>query len=87
MNPALLTLIRLQTHGFLRRIGRSAASPRQAIFLVVGLAVIVLWLGPVLISAAIQTKHQFAPRVSAERFRAVAPVALLGICLLTIVSS
>ena len=45
MNPALLTLIRLQSRGFLRRLARSTQSRTRAAFLAIGLIVIVIWLG------------------------------------------
>lgn len=87
MNPALLTLMRLQIAGFFRRMTRGARSPRRAVFLVIGFGMIVLWLGSVslglLAGRRAHARHNFAP----ERFRATAPLALLGICVLMIVSS
>lgn len=88
MDPALLKLIRLQARGFVRRMLRGATSPRRAIFLVLGLVVLLLWLGPLLVTGiAIQSSHAVTPSASAERVRTLAPLALLGVCLLTIVSS
>ncbi|HEY2587803.1 MAG TPA: putative ABC exporter domain-containing protein [Tepidisphaeraceae bacterium] len=88
MNPALFTLIRLQSRGFIRRITSGARSPRRAVFLVIGLVMIVLWLGPGLVTAiAVQQHHPGQRNAYPHRFRAIAPLALLGICVLTIVSS
>jgi hypothetical protein len=86
MNPALFTLIRLQYKGFIRRMVRGSKSPRRAIFLVIGLVVITVWLLLGVIPA-IAVKHPERLSSAPHRFRAVAPLALLGICVLTIVSS
>jgi hypothetical protein len=88
MNPSLFTLIRLQYRGFMRRMTRGAESPRRAIFLVVGLVMILAWVGPGLITAvAVRHGHPEKLQASEHRFRIAAPVALLAICLLTIISS
>src|SRR5579884_39133 len=80
MNAALFKLIRLQSRGMLRRTLHGISTPRRAGFLLVGLAVLVLWLGPAMFAASRQ-------RPAPQRLRDAAPLALLGICVLTIVSS
>lgn len=88
MNPALIKLLLLQARGFARRIVRGAGTPRRALFLIIGIAVIILWLGPALFtSIAVRHSHPQRRDLSPQRFRDVAPMVLLGICVLTIVSS
>ena len=88
MNRALVELIRMQSRGFVRRMLRGASSPRKAVFLVLGVVVIMLWLGPALLtSVAVRHTHPERLQTSPERFRTIAPLALLGICIVTIVSS
>jgi hypothetical protein len=88
MNPALFTLIRLQYQGFMRRILRGTNSPRRAVFLVIGLVVITGWLLlGVIPTIAVGQRHPEQLGAAPHRFRAVAPLALLGVCVLTIVSS
>ena len=88
MNPALIRLIGLQTRGLVRRMVHGATSPRRAVFLVVGILVIVLWFGPSLVTRLV-VRHVHPERLasSSERFRSMTPLMLLGICFLTIVSS
>jgi hypothetical protein len=88
MNPALFTLIRLQSRGFVRRVASGASSPRRAVFLVIGMVMIVLWLGPGVVTAiAVGHRHPGQRNAYPHRFQTVAPMVLLGICVLTIVSS
>ena len=92
MNPALLKLLQLQSRGFFRRIARGAQTPRRAVFLIIGVVVILCWLGPALVlrtTMILAVRHAHPDQLGAwqHRFRAVAPLALLGVCLLTIVSS
>ncbi len=81
MDSALIKLMLLQGRGFLRRMVRGATSPRRTILLAVGLGVMLLWLGPVVIAA---TKMQ---RSDPARVQSAAPLVLLGVCLITIVTS
>ena len=88
MNRALLLLIRLQTRGFFRRMLRGSMSPKRAIFLMLGIGVLALWLGPPLLtSIAVQHGRAGELRASSRRFETVAPIALLGICIITMISS
>lgn len=87
MNPALFTLMRLQLAGFFRRMTRGARSPRRAVFMAIGLGMIVLWLGSISIGMLAGQQERARHHLAPERFRATAPLALLGICVLMIVSS
>lgn len=87
MNPALLKLIGLQTRGFVRRMVRGASSPRRAAFLALGIALILLWLGPALLTGIAGRKLTVGGHNRSELTRTFAPLMLLGICLLTIISS
>jgi hypothetical protein len=88
MPLSLLKLLWLQFRGFVRRTVRGARTPRRAIFLVIGFGVVLLWLMPPLLTRiAIRGESPFDRRVSIRGFRETAPVALLGICLVTMISS
>ena len=88
MNLALLNLIRLQFRGFLRRMGRGVKTPRRAIFMLIGIAAIILWVVPPVVSDIVAHHvHAEQARAAPQRFRDMAPLALLGICVMTIVSS
>ena len=87
MRIALLKLILLQTRGFFRRLTRGARSPRGAIFLVLGIAVMVLWLGPAIFTSLAMKNALPGRHRSPEELRAFVPLALLAVCLLTIISS
>jgi hypothetical protein len=87
MNRALFTLILLQGRGIVRRMLRSANSPRRALFTILGCGIIILWLGSALVSGTMGRGRFRGMERSSERFRAVAPVAIAGMCLLTIISS
>lgn len=88
MPLSLLKLIALQFRGFFRRMLRGARSPRRAVFLLIGFGVIILWLLPSLLTSFALTQHaQSQPHLSKTNFHEVAPLALLGICLMTIISS
>ncbi|HSU66566.1 MAG TPA: putative ABC exporter domain-containing protein [Tepidisphaeraceae bacterium] len=91
MNPALLTLMRLQYRGLLRRTTRTANSPRRAVFLAIGVLVIAVWLlssmVPVLQVVAVKNHHSEQIKLWPQRLRDVMPLVLAGVCVLTIVSS
>jgi putative ABC exporter len=87
MPHALLRLILLQSRGFARRTAVGARSPRRAVFLLIGLGVIVLWLVPAVVTR-IAIRHDSArSEFSSHHFREISPLVLLGVCLLTIISS
>ena len=80
MDPALIKLMMLQGRGLLRRIVRGARTVRGAVFFAFGVGIAVLWLGSVLLSAKMQ-------RQNPEYVRGILPLILLGICLLTTMTS
>jgi hypothetical protein len=73
--------MRLQARGLTRRALRGAKTPRRMLLFALGGVIIVLWLGP---SLFMQNR---LPPSDPQRIRTVAPFALLGICLLTLISS
>ena len=81
MDRALWMLLGLQAKSLLRRFSRGAKTVKGALFLTIGLAVFALWLFPALLSANI------GPRSDPASVRAVAPVALLVACLLTVLTA
>jgi hypothetical protein len=81
MPLALWTLLRLNFRGVLRRMVRGFRTPRGFVFLLLGILVIVSWLGPMLYRAVkIQRPHP-------QMVRTVAPFAILGFCLGNLVAS
>src|SRR4051794_22126720 len=80
MPHSLRLLMLLQLRGLLRRGLRQAKSPRGAIFYLFGLVVFVLWLLPALLTADIARPHP-------AEVRNVMPLILLGITLLTTLTS
>ena len=85
--PSLVKLLALQGRGFVRRTFRNATSPRRAVFLIIGLGTMMLWFGSVIASQFGLAHAQVDKLATITRFRQIAPLALCGICLLTIVSS
>src|SRR3954468_15825389 len=81
MDPALWKLMRLQGRGLLRRIFRGARTPRGAVFFVFGILLFALWISSAAMSA------RFQRRSDPENVRAVVPLVLLGVCLLSSVTS
>lgn len=77
MDPALWKLMRLQGRGLLRRIYRGAQSP---LFFVLGILIFALWMSSAAMSA------RFQRRADPENVRAVVPLVLLGVCLLSSVT-
>lgn len=80
MKP-LFMLMLLQLRSAFRRMTRGLRSVKGALLFVFGLLVIGLWIGP-----SIYTAHGL-PRTDPNRVRDLAPIILLGTCLLTIVTS
>ncbi len=81
MHPALWKLTRLQARSTLRRIRRSLGTPRGVIFSLVGIFILLLWFGPVVVSAAM------APAQNPEAARRYIPLALFAFCVLTLLGS
>src|SRR6185437_13189913 len=80
MNPALPKLIYLQGRGMLRRMTRGAGTARRIVFFVVGAMLFIMWL---LSGVA----NSFMRRSDPGRVRAVTPLAILGVCILTAITS
>jgi len=81
MPPALLLLMRLQFRGLVRRATRGATTPRRLALFALGGLILVLWLAPGMLMSGRLTRSD--PR----QVRLAAPVALLGICVLTLITS
>jgi hypothetical protein len=79
MDPALRTLMRLQTRAAFRRALRGAKTPKGALFLVIGALVFVGWLAPTILSA-----HVF-PKTDPHLVRLWAPLILLALCAATLI--
>jgi len=85
MDPALRKLLRLRLRGRLRVMFRGLKTPRGAVFFAIGAAMFVLWLGPSLVMAVVgvSARGRFDPEV----VRAVIPLGLAGLCLLSVLMS
>jgi hypothetical protein len=81
MSRALRQLMLMQLRGLLRRGLRQIKTPRGALFFGFGLLVFVLWLLPVVIDTTAN------PRPRPKEVRNVMPLVLLGITLLTTLTS
>ncbi|MDB5358356.1 MAG: hypothetical protein JWN24_4809 [Phycisphaerales bacterium] len=86
IHPALYKLIALQGRGLVRRMLRGAGTPRRIVFFAVGAAVFLLWLGPAVVVAT-KTRSPAQQTKIIDRVRTVMPMALLGICIVTAVTS
>jgi len=78
---ALLTLLRLHFRGKIRHSLRGMRTPRGLVFLVLGLLVLSLWLGPALYRALRM------PHAEPQMVRTIAPFAILGFCLSNLFTS
>ncbi len=81
MPVALFTLLRLHFRGKLRNSLRGVRTPRGLTFLVLGIGVLSLWLGPALYRALRM------PRADPHMVRTIAPFAILSFCLSNLFSS
>ena len=80
IDPALIKLMRLQGRGMLRRIGRGARTRRGAAFFAVGVLMFGLWIASLSLNAS-------GKRSDPNHVRLVAPLVLLGVCLLSAFTS
>src|SRR4051812_37113700 len=80
MGP-LFTLLRLQTNATFRRLTRGMLSVKGAMFFLIGLMVVVLWVAPSIVMA------MKMPRTEPGPVREAAPVLLLASCFLTLLTS
>jgi hypothetical protein len=81
MPHALFHLMRLQFRGLTRRSLRGARTLRRLALFALGAVILLMWLGPSLFFS-----HRL-PKSDPQRIRTAAPFALLGICVLTLVTS
>jgi len=84
MNRALWLLLWLRFRSWVRRLARSAGSPRGAIFLVVGLLFFGLMVGP---QIALRFQKSANPHIQAEfieHTRELGPLLLFAYCVLTV---
>jgi hypothetical protein len=77
---ALLTLMNLQFRGQVRRALRGARTPKGAAFVVVGAAVVLLWLGPAVVTSFMMN------RADPSHVRAAIPPILLAMALVSAVA-
>lgn len=80
MHPALWKLLRLLLRARVRRIGRGLRTPKGIVYTVVAFGLLLLWLGPTL---ALGLLH---PERDPQVVRAYAPLALLALWLLNLLS-
>src|SRR6202000_1214694 len=66
----------------LRRMWHSAATPRRTVMFILGLVIMLLWMG---VGGIYVSQH--APPCDPQGIQMIAPLALLAICMLTVVSS
>lgn len=78
LHPALFLLMRLQTRAVFRRTLRGLRSPKKLVFIVVAGLVFLMWLGPTLFAVGATS------RTDPHAVRAVAPLILLLMCMLTL---
>jgi len=81
MSHPLIFLLALQGKALGRRLTRGLRTVKGAFLIIFGVAMIVLWLLPSVMSGNGQ------PPANPETIRTVAPVALLGICLMNVIAS
>lgn len=84
IDPSLLKLTRLRWRAALRRIVRGSRRPGGAFFFILGVIFFVLWLAPAVIVAVRPAADQAD---ASEYVRAAAPLVILGMCLLSLVST
>ena len=82
MDPALGKLLKLRLRGRLRQMFRGLRTPRGAVFFVIGVIIIFLWLGPSVAMVALNR-----PNFHPTTLRAMIPLGLLALCLLNVLAS
>ncbi len=84
MDRALWLLLWLRFRAWLRRLARSAATPRGALFLAAGLLFFGLVIGPNIVIRLVQPDGLATRLTYAEHTRRVGPLMLLAYCALTV---
>jgi hypothetical protein len=81
MHRGLIKLMQLQARAVFRRMFRGAKTPRGLIYLIVGAILFFAWLGPSVAGAFLR------PRTDPASVLMNFPLAMLGFCLMTLVTS
>jgi hypothetical protein len=81
MHRGLIKLMQLQARAVFRRMFRGAKTPRGLIYLIVGTLLFFLWLGPSVVGAFMR------PRTDPATVSMYFPLAMLGFCVMTLVTS
>jgi hypothetical protein len=84
MDQALIKLLRFRFRGALRRSFRGIKTVRGAVFFVLGLGTLLLWLGP---QVMILFVAGHAPRADPQVLRDVLPLVLFGLSLMAMLSA
>ncbi|MGD0517196.1 MAG: putative ABC exporter domain-containing protein, partial [Thermoguttaceae bacterium] len=84
MDQALIKLLRFRFRGALRRSFRGIKTVRGAIFFMLGLGTLLLWLGP---QVMVMFVAGHAPRVDPQMLRDVLPLVLFGVSLMAVLSA
>jgi hypothetical protein len=84
MDSALWLLLWLRFRAWLRRLVRSAATPRGALFLAAGFLFFALVIGPNVVIRLVQPDGAVARLTYAEHTRRVGPLMLFAYCVLTV---
>lgn len=82
MDAALVTLLKLRARGMVRHTFRGVKTVRGALFFIVGLALLVVWLGPSLFMA-VAVEHRSNP----ETVRTFFPLVMALMCLTAVIGS
>src|SRR3954462_518439 len=80
LHHGLITLMRLQWKAAIRRSFRGARTARGAVFLAMGIAVFLLWLGPSLVNAYFMGR-------STDKVKLFFPVVFLSVCVTNLITS
>src|SRR5437016_4012844 len=84
MDSALWLLLWLRFRAWLRRLTRSAGTPRGALFLAIGLLFFALVIGPNIAFRVVQAEDGSARAAYVRHTRQVGPLLLFAYCALTV---
>ena len=82
LHPALYKLLSLRTRGMRRRMLRGIKTPKGALFFAMGVLMFGAWLGPSVVFA-FRDNHG----TDLVQLEATMPLIIVGMCLLTLISS
>ncbi|MGA2798927.1 MAG: putative ABC exporter domain-containing protein [Thermoguttaceae bacterium] len=83
MDQALVKLLKLRLHGAVRRSFRGVKTVRGAIFFLLGLAAMLMWLGPQVMMFFVAKHETVDPQV----LRDILPLVLLGLLLMSMLGA